>query len=55
MKYKKVKFNTKRIVRLYQDGKCVAEIARLFGYPYGHGNNRTRIALQKAGMAARMG
>lgn len=50
MKYKKVRFNTARIVRLYKDGKCVAEIARLIGYPDGHGNNRTRIALQKAGI-----
>jgi len=50
MKYSKVRFNVKRIVRLYQDGKKVSEIARAVGYPAGHGQNRTRAALVKAGV-----
>lgn len=52
MKYTKVKFNEKRITRLFQDGKCVAEIARMIGYPTGHGNNRVRGCLTKAGLYA---
>jgi hypothetical protein len=50
MKYKKVRFNTKRIVRLYQAGKNVSQIAQAIGYPPNCGNNRTRIALEKAGV-----
>ena len=50
MKYTKVRFNVKRIVRLYQGGKKVSEIARAVGYPAGHGQNRTRAALVKAGV-----
>lgn len=40
--------NRARIVRLYKAGKNVAEIARLAGYPAGHGNNRVRGVLLKA-------
>ena len=50
MKYTKVKFNKARITRLYKGGKSVAEIARLIGYPSGHGNNRVRTALANAGV-----
>ena len=32
--------NRARIIRLYKAGKNVAQIARLAGYPAGHGNNR---------------
>jgi hypothetical protein len=49
-RYPKVKFNRARITRLYKAGKTVAEIARLIGYPSGHGNNRVRTALAKAGI-----
>lgn len=41
--------NSARIIRLYKSGKNVAEIARLAGYPTGHGNNRVRGLLVKAG------
>ena len=41
--------NRARIIRLYKSGKNVAEIARLAGYPAGHGNNRVRNLLMKAG------
>lgn len=41
--------NRARIIRLYKSGKNVAEIARLAGYPTGHGNNRVRGLLMKAG------
>ena len=47
-KYKKVKFNVARIVKLYKGGKNVSQIAQAIGYPAGHGNNRTRAALVKA-------
>lgn len=50
MKHKNVKFNPKRIVAQYKDGKCVAEIARIIGYPPNAGQNRTRAALVKAGV-----
>lgn len=49
-KYKKVKFDVKRVVRLYKSGKNVSQIAQLVGYPAGHGNNRTRSVLVKAGV-----
>ena len=50
-KYPKVKFNVKRIVRLYtKEGKNVSQIAQAIGYPAGHGNNRTRRALEFAGV-----
>jgi hypothetical protein len=47
MKYSKVKFDVKRIVRLFKAGKNVSQIAQALGYPAGHGNNRTRAALKK--------
>jgi hypothetical protein len=50
MKYTKVKFDVKRIVRLYKAGNNVSQIAQAIGYPAGHGNNRTRTALEKAGV-----
>jgi hypothetical protein len=50
MKHTKVKFDMKRIVRLYKAGKNVSQIAQAIGYPAGHGNNRTRTALEKAGV-----
>ena len=42
--------NRARITRLYKSGKNVAEIARLAGYPIGHGQNRVRHLLTKAGV-----
>jgi hypothetical protein len=42
--------NRARIIRLYKSGKNVAEIARQVGYPTGHGNNRVRGLLMKAGV-----
>lgn len=48
-KYKKVKFSPARIKRLYRGGKLVSEIARAIGYPSGHGQNRVRAVLIKAG------
>ena len=48
-KYPKVKFNVKRIVKLYKDGKNVSQIALAIGYPKGTGQNRTRAALVFAG------
>ncbi len=48
-KYKNVKFNVKRIVKLYAAGKNVSSIAVALGYPVGHGNNRVRRVLTKAG------
>jgi hypothetical protein len=50
MKNTKVKFDVKRIVRLYKAGKNVSQIAQAIGYPRGRGNNRTRAALVKAGL-----
>jgi hypothetical protein len=50
MKYKKVQWNPARIVKLYKSGKNVSQIAQAIGYPVGHGNNRTRAALVKAGV-----
>ena len=50
MEYSKVKFNVARIVKLYKAGKNVSQIAQTIGYPAGHGNNRTRAALEKAGV-----
>ena len=50
MKYTKVKFNVKRIVKLLKAGKNVSQIAQAIGYPKGHGQNRTRAALVKAGV-----
>lgn len=50
MKYPKVKFNVARIVKLYKAGKNVSRIAQAVGYPKGHGQNRTRAALVKAGV-----
>jgi hypothetical protein len=50
MKYPKVKFNVARIVKLYKAGKNVSQIAQAIGYPAGHGNNRTRAALEQAGV-----
>jgi hypothetical protein len=49
-RYPKVRFNVKRIVALYKAGKNVSQIAQAIGYPAGHGNNRTRAALVKAGV-----
>jgi hypothetical protein len=48
--YPDVHFNVERIVRLFKEGKNVSEIAQAVGYPKGHGNNRTRAALVKAGL-----
>jgi len=45
MKNPKVKFDVKRIARLYKSGKNVSQIAQALGYPKGHGQNRTRVAL----------
>ena len=42
--------NKARIIRAYKAGKRVAEIARAVGYPAGHGNNRVRNLLEKAGV-----
>jgi hypothetical protein len=50
MKYTKVKFDVKRIVRLYRARKNVSQIAQAIGYPVGHGQNRTRAALVMAGV-----
>lgn len=41
--------NRARIVRLYRAGKNVSQIAQAVGYPAGHGNNRVRGLLMKAG------
>ena len=51
-KYKKVRFSITRIVKLYKAGKNVSQIAQAIGYPQGHGQNRTRAALVKAGAYA---
>ena len=50
MKNDTVKWNPARIKRLFKSGKRVAEIARLVGYPAGHGNNRVRNLLTKKGL-----
>jgi hypothetical protein len=47
--YPKV-LNIARIVRAYKAGKRVSEIARQAGYPRGHGQNRVRGLLEKAGV-----
>jgi hypothetical protein len=49
-KYPKVKFNVKRIVKLYKEGKNVSQIAQAMGYPKNTGQNRTRAALVFAGV-----
>jgi hypothetical protein len=49
--YPDVHFNVERIVRLYtKEGKNVSQIAQAIGYPFGHGNNRTKAALVAAGV-----
>lgn len=48
----KVKFNPKRIVRMYKAGKSVNEIALAIGYPENTGQNRTRNVLIKEGLYA---
>lgn len=48
--YPDVHFNVERICKLFKDGKNVSQIAQAVGYPVGHGNNRTRAALVKAGL-----
>ena len=48
--YPDVHFNVERICKLFKEGKNVSEIAQAIGYPKGHGNNRTRAALVKAGL-----
>jgi hypothetical protein len=42
--------NRARILRGYKAGKNVSELARLAGYPAGHGQNRVRALLTKAGV-----
>ena len=49
----KVKFNIPRILKLYKAGKNVSQIAQAIGYPRGHGQNRCRAALEKAGLYKR--
>lgn len=49
-KYKRVRWNPARVRRAYRAGKSVAEIARLIGYPQGHGQNRVRGLLAKDGL-----
>ena len=50
IKYKKVKFSPKQIVKLYASGLNVSKIAQRCGYPLGHGQNRVRKVLVKAGV-----
>ena len=42
--------NRAKILRAYRAGKCVAEIARLAGFPVNAGQNRVRGLLMKAGV-----
>lgn len=49
-KYRKVKWNQARIRRMYRAGKRVTDIAQAVGYPQGHGQNRVRGLLMKAGI-----
>jgi len=42
--------NKAQVVRLYKSGARVSEIARKIGYPAGHGQNRVRHLLEKAGV-----
>lgn len=44
------KKNDPWIIALYKAGKTVSEIAQAIGYPRGHGNNRVRHVLLKAGI-----
>lgn len=46
----KVKWDTKRIRRMYRAGKNVSQIARAVGYSPNTGNNRVRNFLAKAGL-----
>jgi hypothetical protein len=48
-----VKFDPARIVALHKEGKNVSQIAQAIGYLKGHGNNRVRDALLKAGVYKR--
>lgn len=48
-RYPKV-LSTKRVVRLYSKGVNVSQIAQRCGYPVGHGNNRVRKVLVRAGI-----
>jgi predicted SprT family Zn-dependent metalloprotease len=45
-----IAFNATDAVRLYQAGKRIVDIAVSFGYARGHGQNRVRAALIKAGV-----
>ena len=46
-----VRFDAARVVELYRNGMTVvSQIAQAIGYPYGHGNNRVRAALRRAGV-----
>ncbi len=47
--YPKV-LNKSQVVRLYKGGARVSEIAVKVGYPAGHGQNRVRNLLEKAGV-----
>lgn len=49
-KYKRVKLAPARVVAMYKAGKTVSAIAQAIGYPAGHGNNRVRRVLAKAGV-----
>jgi len=49
-KYKNVKLSPKRILKLYASGQNVSTIAQRCGYPRGHGQNRVRKVLVKAGV-----
>jgi hypothetical protein len=48
-RYPKV-LNAKLILKLYASGQNVSTIAQRCGYPRGHGQNRVRKVLVKAGV-----
>lgn len=45
-----IHFDADEVVRLYEAGHKVVDIAVAMGYPRGHGQNRTVAALRKAGV-----
>lgn len=48
----KDKFSEKRVIGLYKAGRKVVDIAVAMGYKRGHGQNRVRHCLIKAGIYA---
>ena len=47
---RRIKFDAKQVLKMYNKGTNVADIAVAMGYARGHGQNRCRAVLLKAGV-----